>query len=221
MKKIAQSLHSWIKLGIVSVRGRVYPISLSACGLIIILLLLSSINSNSVDQVETYDAFAIQSIIEQSQRQYSDLRAEHIKLQTEYAFMEVALSTAKQNADNINALLQNLSQSSDASANQAANLREQALQLQSELANIRVVLQVATDERATFEQRFLKSQYENTLLADRLIQEELNYQILLDRIAEVSKRTDITTSSNLTPEKRTQFYEMWDIWVETLFEEVE
>lgn len=32
----------------------------------------------------------------------------------------------------------------------------------------------------------------------------------------VDNRTDITTTSNLTQEKRDHFYEMWDIWHDTL-----
>lgn len=216
--KIAQDICSWTKLGITVIRNRIYPISLIACLLIIVMLVVMNITPNSDNRVETYDAYALQSIIEQAQCQYNELRTEHIELQTKYVVLEVAYESAKQNVDSINSLLQNLSQGSATSTKQISDLQKRIEQLQGELPNLRVALQTATDERYTFEQRFLRSQYDNTLLVDRLENEQAGHQDLLDRLSDVNERTDITTSSNLTPEKRGHFYEMWDLWIETLKE---
>jgi len=111
-----------------------------------------------------------------------------------------------------NSLIQKLSQSSDTNAKQVSDLQAELTQVKSEIPNIRVALRIATDERAIFEKRFLQSQYDNTLLADRIEQGQQIHQDLLDRMAEVTGRTDNTT------EKRANFYEMWDLWIETLSE---
>jgi len=218
VKKLVQIIRSWFILGLTA--KQMYPISLAICLIVIVSLVAMNItsNSNSVNQTEPYKETTNLPALQQIRQQYSDLRTEHIKLQGEYVALQFAYESAKQNADNINSLIQKLSQSSDTNAKQVSDLQAELTQVKSEIPNIRVALRIATDERAIFEKRFLQSQYDNTLLADRIEQGQQIHQDLLDRMAEVTGRTDNTTTSNLTAEKRANFYEMWDLWIETLSE---
>ena len=58
--------------------------------------------------------------------------------------------------------------------------------------------------------------YDIEILKEQLNDLNVKYNTLISRIDKVSDRQDITVSSNLTAEKRTHFYEMWDIWIKTV-----
>jgi len=198
-----------------------YPALLVICLLVIVSLAALNItsNSSSANQTEVYKEPANLPAIQQILRQYNDLQTEHTKLQAEYVSLQFTYESTKQNADNVNALIQGLTQRDSISAQQVSDLQDKLAELRAEIPNLRIALQVATDERAVFERRFLQSQYDNTLAVDRIEEYRLIHQVLLDRITEVTDHTDITTTSNLTAEKRSNFYEMWDLWIETLPED--
>lgn len=44
----------------------------------------------------------------------------------------------------------------------------------------------------------------------------VRYNWLWDKIQAVNSRTDNTTTTNLTAEKRANFYQMWDLWYKTI-----
>lgn len=137
-------------------------------------------------------------------QQYNDLRTQYIAIQVEKATLE---STLAQRDGIIKALqaVQATTPPADyetykRAIDEANQLRTQALNdlwtLQIEYDNIRSSLQFQMDET----QRNLDS---------------LN--ALKVKLAAVNNRTDITTTSNLTAEKRANFYQMWDLWYPTLW----
>ena len=78
-----------------------------------------------------------------------------------------------------------------------------------ELVNTRAALATITNELDMANKRVMRENAENAeLLAE--------YNRLSDAIKEVNTRDDPTTTSNLTEEKRDNFYELWDLWYITL-----
>jgi len=80
-----------------------------------------------------------------------------------------------------------------------------------ELLSTRAALATITNELDLANKRVMRENAENAeLLAE--------YNRLSDAVKEVNSRDDPTTTSNLTEEKRDNFYELWDLWYITLKE---
>jgi len=157
---------------------------------------------NVTDDVITYREAVYKSLSEQYLQQYSELQAQYISLQLEYSILKGIDDATKRITVSINPGSQDI-----------VVLRAQVAQLQTELANNRVVLQEYANNAGDFESKFYNSQYEKQMMIDNIAEERLAHQDLRDRIAVVTDRTDITTSSNLTAPERVTFYTMWDLWI--------
>lgn len=81
--------------------------------------------------------------------------------------------------------------------------------LNHQIANINTALTNMTKDRADTERRFiaLRAEYES-------YKDIMEYR--WGTVLSVNNHSDPTTTTNLTPEKQTVFYEMWDLWYDTL-----
>ena len=187
------------------VKKYIYLVSLIICLMIALLLVVSC---GKPQPEETQDENTYYALAQNYRQQYSKLSAEHYNLQVEYLLLDSAYKSALQTIDSIGQITQAVTPDTG---------QEQKIkQLQGEIANLRAALQAATDATSPFEQRFYKSQQEYAALVNEMNKEIAKRQVLLDKIAKVTARTDSTTSTNLTPEKRANFYEMWDLWIKTM-----
>ena len=187
------------------VKKYIYPVSLIVC-LMIVLMLAVSCDKQQPGETQNENTYYI--LAQYYRQQYNDISTEHYNLQVEYLLLDSAYKSALQTIESMGQITQavtpDLAQA------------QQITQLQGEIANLRVALQAATDATSPFEQRFYKSQQEYFAALEDIEKEKAKHQVLLDRMAKVTARTDITTSTNLTPEKRANFYEMWDLWIKTV-----
>ena len=195
--------HMVHKIQEMNIKKYIYPTILFIC--LVVITILAIPPGETEAQGETQNENTYYALAQYYRQQYSEIRTEHYNLEVDFALLDNAYITALQTIESIGKITQVV-----------APDPAQVTNLQGEVANLRVALQTMTDSSAVFEQRFYKSIVDYLQALKDIEKAKATYQALWDRLDEVTNHTDNTTTSNLTPEKRIHFYEMWNLWIKTV-----
>jgi len=155
--------------------------------------------SSSEEQVLSSVNKVLEPFLTDYEQRYEILDAEKVKLQAE-------LGNAKQELDTIKA-----------SGETVSVLKSQVSQQQSEIGGLRAALQIAVNDSASWQQKFLQSQ--NTVgVTQRLLTASRNgYEELCGKLSVVDDR-ESDTVNGFTVVDKDAFYKVWDEWWELVVE---
>jgi len=131
-----------------------------------------------------------------------DYRGRYVALDTERAALQQELDAVKQELATFSA-----------SGETVAVLKAQVAQQQSEIGSLRASLQNTTNDSASWQQKFLNSQY-SIGEAQRMLSVSQNERAELSGKMQVVNSRESDTVNGFTAEEQDAFYKVWDEWWE-------
>jgi hypothetical protein len=150
-------------------------------------------NTSPSDQVMLSVSKVLDPFLADYEQRYTDLNEERVALRAELSMVKQELATVKASGETVSVL------------------KSQATQQQSEMGSLRVSLQDAVNDSASWQQKFQQSQYAASEAQRLLAVSQGEYSDLCSKLSVVDNR-ESDTVNGFTVEEKAVFYKVWDAW---------